>query len=118
METVADVIDRWYAIPGYTGVGLFGGKFSMTTNYTLPFVTRDFKLDLTHERWTSDLSVTGSGKVPRGAGEARVTVSVTGAAKGTVKLVWQSRQPHATAHITGTIDGRHVDLTAPAPSFW
>jgi pimeloyl-ACP methyl ester carboxylesterase len=118
METVADVIDRWYAIPGYTGVGLFGGKFSMTTNYTLPFVTRDFKLDLTHERWTSDLSVTGSGKVPRGAGEARVTVSFTGAAKGTVKLVWQSRQPHATAHITGTIDGRHVDLTAPAPSFW
>jgi hypothetical protein len=118
VETVADVIDRWYAIPGYTGVGLFGGKFTMTTNYTLPFVTRVFKLDLVHERWTSDLSVTGSGKVPRGAGDARVVVSFTGAAKGSVKITWGSRQPRAMAHVTGTIDGRHVDLTAPAPSFW
>src|SRR5262249_53586303 len=61
VEAVADVIDRWYAIPGYTGVGLYGGRFSMTTTNGLPFVTRVFKLDLERERWTSDLSVTGTG---------------------------------------------------------
>ncbi len=25
VESVSDVVDRWYAIPGYTGVGLYGG---------------------------------------------------------------------------------------------
>jgi pimeloyl-ACP methyl ester carboxylesterase len=118
VEAVADVIDRWYAIPGYTGVGLYGGRFSMTTTNGLPFVTRVFKLDLTRVRWTSDLSVTGTGSVPRGNGRAHVELSLTGAAKGTVTVTWQSREPHASAHVKGTIGGRHVDLRAPAPSFW
>ena len=37
VETVADVVDRWYAIPGYTGNGLYGGQFSM---YSTPAATR------------------------------------------------------------------------------
>jgi hypothetical protein len=118
VQTVADVIDRWYAIPGYSGVGLYGGRFTMTTTSGDPFTSRVFKLDLVRERWVSDLSVTGRGRVPRGAGEASATVALTGAARGSVTITWQSRQPRADARVTGTIGGRHVDLSAPAPSFW
>ena len=29
VEAIADVIDRWYAIPGYSGTSLYGGRFHM-----------------------------------------------------------------------------------------
>src|SRR6185503_8106747 len=50
VESLADVIDRWYAIPGYTGVGLYGGKFTMTTTTAEPFVSRTWTLKLNHLR--------------------------------------------------------------------
>lgn len=40
VETLADAIDRWYPIPGTTGSGLYGGKFTITSTAGLPFTTR------------------------------------------------------------------------------
>jgi pimeloyl-ACP methyl ester carboxylesterase len=120
VETVADVIDRWYAIPGETGVGLYGGKFRMTSSDTDPFVSRVWTLKLTRLKWTRDIQVSGTGTVPRGAGTANVTVDIEGAAteSGKLAITWETRARNADARITGTIGGRSVDLLSPAPSYY
>jgi pimeloyl-ACP methyl ester carboxylesterase len=117
-EAVADVIDRWYAVAGYTGVGLRGGTFSFATTSLMPFPRNVWTIRLNGSRFTTDLAVTGGGKVPRGSGAARVTLRLSGVARGRVSLRWPTRAVHAHVRITGTINGRHVDLAAPAPSFW
>jgi pimeloyl-ACP methyl ester carboxylesterase len=117
-EAVADVIDRWYAVAGYTGVGLRGGTFSFATTSLVPFPRNVWTIRLNGTRFASDLAVTGGGKVPRGPGAARVTLRLSGVAHGLVLLRWPSRGVDAHVRITGTINGRHVDLAAPAPSFW
>ena len=63
-ETLADVVDRWYPIPGTTGPGLYGGKFTITSTAGLPFTTRVWSLKLNHVKWTTDVEVTGAATVP------------------------------------------------------
>ncbi len=120
VEAVADVIDRWYAIPGFTGVGLYGGKFGMDTTSTNPFPTRVWTLGLERVQWTQDVRVSGKGTVPRGAGNASVKLDVSGRGTdpGQLTITWVTRAQHAQAHVTGKLGGRRVDLTTPAPSFF
>ena len=120
VETLADVVDRWYAIPGLTGVGLYGGKFTMTSTAGLPFTSRVWSLKLNQTRWTTDIDVTGTASVPRAAGtaSASLTIGGPGTAKGDLTVSWSTRAPQAQARITGTIGGRAIDLTRPAPSHW
>jgi hypothetical protein len=117
-EAVADVIDRWYAIAGYTGVGLRGGTFSFAATSLVPFPRNVWTIRLNGSRFARDLAVTGGGNVPRGRGTARVALQLSGAASGRIVLRWPTRAVHAHVRITGTINGRDVDLAAPAPSFW
>jgi hypothetical protein len=117
-EAVADVIDRWYAVALYTGVGLRGGTFSFSSTSLLPFPRNVWRIRLNGSRFTKDLAVTGGGTVPRGAGTARVSLRLSGVASGRVVLRWSTRAPQARARITGTINGRTVELATPAPSFW
>ena len=120
MESVADVVDRWYAIPGYTGAGLYGGQFGMYTTSGYPFVDRIWSLKLTHLKWTRDIQVTGTGTMQRGRGPAQMTLTIRGAgtAKGSLEMSWTTRTPMAMASITGTIGGRTVDLKVPAPTYF
>lgn len=120
VETLADVVDRWYAIPGTTGSGLYGGKFTMTSTAGLPFTSRVWSLKLNQTRWTTDVEVTGTASMPRAAGEASASLTIggTGTAKGQLTVTWATRAPQAQARITGTIGGRAIDLTRPAPSHW
>jgi len=120
VETIADVIDRWYAIPGYTGTSLYGGQFSMFNTAGLPVSSQTWNLKLNRLRWTSDLAVTGTGSMPRGAGTAVMTMKVKGAGTdvGQLTITWQTRAMHAKARIRGTIGGRAIDLRAPAPSYY
>ena len=120
VETLADVVDRWYAIPGYTGSGLYGGKFTMTSTSGLPFTSRVWSLKLNQTRWTTDVEVTGTATMPRAAGTASASLSLagTGTAKGQLEVTWSTRAQQAQARITGTIGGRAIDLTRPAPSHW
>lgn len=120
VESVADVVDRWYAIPGYTGTSLYGGRFTMTTTSGRPFWARTWRLRLADLRWTSDLAVTGRGTIPRGPGRAelRLHVDGPGGGDGWLTLRWQARAAHAQVRVTGTLGGRPVRLLAPAPSFY
>jgi hypothetical protein len=120
VETLADVVDRWYAIPGFTGSGLYGGKFTMTSTAGLPFTSRVWSLKLNQTKWTTDVEVTGTATMPRGAGTAVASLSVGGpaTAKGELTVTWATRAQQAQAHVTGTIGGRAIDLTRPAPSHW
>ena len=121
MEAVADVIDRWYAIPGYTGSGLYGGKFTMTSTAGLPFTSRVWSLKLNQTKWTTDVEVTGTASVPRAAGTASASLTDRRRRDGrrvSSRVTWATRAPQAQARITGTIGGRAIDLTRPAPSHW
>ena len=120
VETLADVVDRWYAIPGYTGSGLYGGKFTMTSTSGLPFTSRVWSLKLNQAKWTTDVEVSGTASMPRAAGTAvaSLTLGGPGTAKGDLTVTWATRAQQAQARITGTIGGRAVDLTRPAPSHW
>ena len=120
VETLADVVDRWYAVPGLTGSGLYGGKFTMTSTAGLPFTSRVWSLKLNQTKWTTDVEVTGTASVPRAAGTASASLAIggTGTAKGQLSVTWATRAPQAQARITGTIGGRAIDLTRPAPSHW
>ena len=120
VETLADVVDRWYAIPGYTGSGLYGGKFTMTTTAGLPFTSRVWSLKLNQTKWTTDVEVTGTATMPRAAGQATASLTIggPGTAKGDLTVTWSTRVQGAQARISGTIGGRALDLTRPAPSQW
>jgi pimeloyl-ACP methyl ester carboxylesterase len=120
VETLADVVDRWYAVPGLTGSGLYGGKFTMTSTAGLPFTSRVWSLKLNQNRWTTDVEVTGTATMPRAAGTAVASLSLggPGTAKGELTVTWSTRAQQAPARISGTIGGRAIDLTRPAPSHW
>ena len=120
VEALADVIDRWYAIPGFGGSGLYGGKFTMTSTDTSPFASRVWTLALKKLKWTQDVEVSGIATVPRGPGTASASLTVKGAGTdaGDLTVTWSTRQPGAKARIRGTIGGRAVDLSTPAPSFY
>jgi pimeloyl-ACP methyl ester carboxylesterase len=120
MESVADVIDRWYAIPGYTGSGLYGGRFGMYTTSGYPFTDRIWSLQLNHLKWVRDIQVTGTGTMQRGRGPAEMTLTIRGAGtdKGALVMTWTTRVPLETASITGTIGGRTIDVEVPAPTYF
>jgi pimeloyl-ACP methyl ester carboxylesterase len=120
VEALADAVDRWYAIPGFTGSGLYGGKFTMTSTSGLPFTSRVWSLKLNQTKWTTDVEVTGTATMPRAAGTAVASLSLggPGTGKGDLTVTWATRAQQAHARITGTIGGRAVDLTRPAPSHW
>ena len=120
MEAVADVLDRWYAIPGYTGTGLYGGQFSQYTTTSGPFVSRVWSLKLNHYRWVKDIAVTGTGTMPRGAGKATIDLKLTGDATGggSLTMTWQTRQANGKALLTGTSGGRTIYVQVPAPSYY
>ncbi len=95
MESVADVIDRWYAIPGYTGAGLYGGRFGMYTTCSYPFTDRIWSLKLNHLRWVRDIQVTGTGTMQRGRGPAEMALTIRGPGtdKGSLVMTWTTRVP-------------------------
>ncbi len=70
VETIADVIDRWYAVPGYSGAGLYGGKWSMDNTAGLPVSSQTWNLKLTGVRWTANVPPS-PGPVPCRAGPGR-----------------------------------------------
>ena len=78
VQAIADVIDRWYAIPGYSGTSLYGGRFHMTNTSGLPVSSQIWTLKLHRLRWTRDIAVSGTGSVPRGAGLASMSVTIKG----------------------------------------
>ena len=66
-------------------------------------------------RFVSDLAVSGSVEWNRRAGTVRARLRLAGARRGTLRIGWSTRAPRAVASIRGTIGGRAVRLSTPAP---
>ena len=109
-DTVADVQGRWWTIVGTHGVGLRGGTFTMH-GYS------DVTARLTDVRFVSDVRVSGSLEWDRRTGEVRATVTVDGpaASPGTLTISWNDWDQQSEATVTGTLGGRQVSFSFPAP---
>ncbi len=109
-ETVGDAVARYYVTTSGTVQGLRGGRFRVSAN------GHGYTLHLDGLRWASDLAVSGTVDWNQldGRIEAQVTLTAPGHA-GTLQLVWHDREEHAVAHLSGTIDGQHVEADRTAP---
>jgi pimeloyl-ACP methyl ester carboxylesterase len=107
-STVADLFPRWFAMLGEAGVGLRGGTF---TTAGLDVV----RFNMNGLRWVDNLEVSGSVKWNRATGAISSTVTCARAADCRLTITWNYNASHATATVTGRIDGAQVSLSMPAP---
>ena len=107
--TAADVISRWMVNYDGTGVGLRGGRWWYAGYPNVRF-------RLVNARLVPGVSVSGTVRwaYEGGASSANVDVSGPGGSTGALRISWLKR-PHATATVTGTVDGRRLRATMPAP---
>ena len=92
-----------------TGRGLRGGSWWYAGYPNVRF-------HLTNTRLVPGVSVTGIVRWAYEGGDSSANVDVRGpdGATGHVRIAWQKR-PHATATLEGTIGGRELRATMPAP---
>ena len=108
LQTVGDMIARWWSMYGEAGVGLRGGTFTTTG-------LDDVGFEMDELRWVDDLRVSGRVRWDRSTGEVTATIRLSGATGGSLEATWNDWQPHAEAHVTGRTAGRAVDVVMPAP---
>lgn len=103
----ADVLARASEFSLSSGAGLRGGTFSATQ--------RDGATDVVLRRiaWTSDLRVSGTAR--SGTSHASAHLRLHGGAEGTLEAFWATAGSRARATIRGTVDGRALAATMPAP---
>jgi pimeloyl-ACP methyl ester carboxylesterase len=108
--TVADAVARWSGMWGSEGVGLRGGAF-VTSGY------RRVSFSLDRLRWVGDVAVSGTASWNRrtGAIRAHVRLEGDGVPEGRLVLAWNDLEPLARASVRGTLEGRVVEMTIPAP---
>ena len=109
--TVADVVSRWLVNYDGTSVGLRGGRWSYFGDEVVHF-------DLARTRFVAGVEVTGRVRWGyRAAGKVRADVQVRGPGGVTADFVirWAGREQNAVADIAGTVDGRTLHATMPAP---
>jgi hypothetical protein len=89
------------------GYGIRGGTYSASGGV----ITFD------HTRFVKDLKVGGSATYDRTLFNVTSNLTLDGPGKqdGTLSISFQTHVPNAIATITGTIDGRTIELTTPAP---
>lgn len=112
-ETVGDALSRWWNVTYGGGAGLRGGRFATRGSYE----GRDpLVVTLRGVRFVDDVAVDGRVVWTRPRGRLDGTVAVSSSdGDGRLRLQGTTRGPGAPATITGTIDGRHVDVEVPMP---
>jgi hypothetical protein len=107
---VSDVIHRWFTDWEGKGMGLRGGTWRYESDGD------DLRFSLNGIRWTMDTAVSGSARRYRD-GEVTASVKIDGPRQmhGELELNWNDRRPDFPARIVGTIGGRQIDATMPAP---
>lgn len=111
LQTVADVVARWWVNYDGSGAGLRGGRFRVTS-------TDDgARFKLRGVRWTEDLEVSGriEWRIATDDVHAELVLRGAGLDAGTLRADWSGRAPGVTARASGRFDGRPVAATAPAP---
>jgi pimeloyl-ACP methyl ester carboxylesterase len=111
LETVGDVIARYYVSYNFVESGLRGGSYT----YAASNVGYDF--DLQDVRWTQDVAVSGtvSWDQTSSAITAQLTLRNGGTALGTVSVSWNDADTNAVASVTGTIGGAALKARRIAP---
>ena len=105
--TAADVVRAKQLLGHASGAGLRGGSFRTER--------RSDAVRLEAVRWTSDLAVTGRLTIDAATGAVAGRLDLGGHAKGSVKVAWQTTGPQGVATVDGTINGRRLHATMPAP---
>jgi pimeloyl-ACP methyl ester carboxylesterase len=106
---VGDALAQWAVMAGVNGSGLRGGTFTITDNDIVSFVFEG-------AMFSDDVAVDGTATWDRASGqvEADLELTATGAA-GFLSVAWDDSAAGAIATARGTLGGRPVSVTLPAP---
>ena len=105
----ADVLARAYEFTLASGSGLRSGTFTAATQDSVTTAV------LSGIAWTRDTFVSGTAQSGARSTRASAHLTLQGAATGTIDAQWSTVGARATATISGTVDGRDVRATMPAP---
>ena len=108
---VGDALVRAPEIGSGDGVGLRGGRYSVSESET------GYRLDLRDVLWTEDLRVSGTVEAPKREGPAHAELQLhgIGTSSGTLRLDWREGESHAQANVRGVLDGQAVLARLDAP---
>jgi hypothetical protein len=111
LETVGDVIARYYVTFNYVDSGLRGGGFTYAPSDT------GYHFTLTGLKWTQDVAVSGivSWDQTSNIITAHVTLNSSGALVGNLQIRWNDADINARATVTGTIQGATLNADRIAP---
>ncbi len=111
VQTAGDAMARWYINYTGTGGGLRGGTWGYTQRGEIASFT------LTGARWTTDLAVSGTmvWNQSNGAIQAQLQFAEDGGATGTINATWNDHESLVAAQLAGTVGGRTVAASMPAP---
>ena len=111
LETVGDVIARYYATFNYVDSGLRGG----TLTYAATDTGYDFKLE--GFKWTEDVAVSGTVSWDQTTNiiAAKVTLKTAGTQVGSLQISWNDADINAMASVTGKVQGATLIARRIAP---
>jgi TAP-like protein len=108
---VGDALAQWAVMTGTDGSGLRGGTFTIIDGDSNIV---SFAFD--GAKFSDDVAVDGTATWDRVSGQVEADLDVTAAdATGTLTVAWDDSAPNATAMARGTLDGRPVSVSLPAP---
>ena len=109
-STVADVVARWWVNYDGTSVGLHGGTWSYEGDDPVDFT-------LHRVEFVPGVQVSGTARwdFRHGAVTADVTARSPDGASGQLRIRWSTRERQAAARLRGSVDGRRLAATMPAP---
>ena len=113
LETVGDVIARYYVTFNYVDTGLRGGWFTYDATDT------GYKFKLKGLKWTNDVAVSGTVSWDQDQTSniitAQVTLKSAGKQVGTLQIRWNDGDINAMASVTGEIQGATLVARRIAP---
>jgi hypothetical protein len=111
LETVGDIVARYYVTFNYVDSGLRGGKMT----YDATDTGYDFKLK--GYKWTEDIAVSGTVSWDQTSNliTAQVTLKSAGTQVGSLQISWNDADINAMASVTGKIQGAALIAQRIAP---
>jgi pimeloyl-ACP methyl ester carboxylesterase len=113
LETVGDVIARYYVTFNYVDTGLRGGSFTYDATDT------GYKFKLKGLKWTEDVAVSGTVSWDQDQTSNLITAQVTlksaGKQVGSLTIRWNDGDINAMASVTGEIQGAALIAQRIAP---
>src|SRR3984957_2968928 len=113
LETVGDVIARYYVTYNFVDTGLRGGSFTSAAPHT------GYKFKLKGLKWTNDGAVSGTVTWNQDPSSnlisAQVTLDSGGKQVGKLQISWNDGDINAMASVTGSIQGTTLAAERIAP---